>query len=188
MRRALTVALTLTAALAVNAAPPPAAPQAAAVPPGTTPAEWMTHRILVSLTDLPRGYTCNDLWYRFKDVMLAIGAQQLQILTYDCADKNSPSHGSPKVELKFQFPTALTGDNVRYADFQGTTSSVRLAPGHPASLTADDCVLVQQMAAGIFAPLSVKVTESRFPCAAPAGEGGGYAVTVLALLPPAAPP
>ena len=148
----------------------------------------MTHRILVSLSDLPRGYTCNDLWYRFKDVMLAIGAQQLQILTYDCVDKNPQPHGSPKVELKFEFPTVLTGDNERYADFRGTPSSVRLAPGHPASLTADDCALVQQMAAGIFDALSVKVTESKFPCTAPPGAGERFAVTVLALLPPAAAP
>jgi len=188
MRQVLTAALTLTAALAVSASLPAAGPKATAAPAGTTPAEWMTHRILVSLSDLPRGYTCNDLWYRFKDVMFAIGAQQLQILTYNCADKNPQSHGSPKVELKFQFPTALTGDNVRYADFQGTTTSVRLAAGHPASLTADDCALVQQMAAGIFAPLGVKTTESKFPCAAPAGEAGDYAITVLALLPPAAAP
>jgi hypothetical protein len=183
--------LTLTAGLAAAASPPatsqPAAsPAATATAAGTTAAEWMTHRILVSLTDLPRGYTCNDLFYRFRDVMFAIGAQQLQILTYDCADKNPQPRGSPKVELKFQFPTALTGDNVRYADFRGTPTSVRLAPGSPASLTADDCALVQQMAGGIFDALSVKVTQSKFQCAA--GEGERYAVTVLALLPPVAAP
>lgn len=188
--RVLAAALTLTAGLAA-ASPPGTSPATTAsaattTATGTTAAEWMTHRILVSLTDLPRGYTCNDLFYRFRDVMFAIGAQQLQILTYDCPDKNPQPHGSPKVELKFQFPTALTGDNVRYADFQGTTTSVHLAPGSPASLTADDCTLVQQLAAGVFDALSMKVTQSKFQCAA--GEGGGYAVTVLALLPPAAAP
>lgn len=148
----------------------------------------MNHRILVSLTDLPRGYTCNDLWYRFKDVMFAIGAQQLQILTYDCPDQNPQPHGSPKVELKFEFPTALSGDNVRYADFQGTSTSVHLGAGHPASLTANDCALVQQMAGAIFDALGVKVTESKFPCTAPPGAAERYAVTVLVLLPPAAAP
>jgi hypothetical protein len=148
----------------------------------------MTHRVLVSLSDLPHGYTCNDLWYRFKDVMFAIGAQQLQILTYDCRDQSPQPHGSPKVELKFEFPTALTGDNVRYADFHGTATSVHLEPGHPGSLTADDCVLVQQMTGGIFDALGVKVTESKFPCTAPAGAAQRYAVTVLVLLPPAAAP
>jgi hypothetical protein len=148
----------------------------------------MSHRILVSLTDLPHGYSCNDLWYRFKDVMFAIGAQQLQILTYDCPDQNPQPHGSPKVEMKFEFPTALSGDNVRYADFQGTTTSVHLGAGHPASLTADDCALVQQMAGGIFEALGVKVTESKFPCTAPPGATERYAVTVLVLLPPAAAP
>jgi hypothetical protein len=187
-RQALAAALTLTAAGALAAASPPAAAPAATPAAGTTAAEWMTHRILVSLTDLPRGYSCNDLWYRFKDVMLAIGAQQLQILTYDCPDKNPQPHGSPKVELKFQFPTVLTGDNVRYADFQGTPTSVHFAPGAPASLTADDCALVQQMAAGIFDALSVKVTESKFPCATSAAAGEPYRVTVLAVLPPAAAP
>jgi hypothetical protein len=175
----LAAALTLTAAATVRASPPAAAP-------ATAPAEWMPHRILVSLTDLPHAYTCNDLWYRFKDVMLAIGAQQLQILTYDCPDKNPQPHGSPKVELKFQFPAALSGDSVRYADFQGTTTRVHLAPGSPASLTADDCALVQQMAAGIFDALGVRVAESKFHCAAPPGEGAPYGLTVLALLPPAA--
>jgi hypothetical protein len=182
----LAAALTLTAAAAHGASPPAAAPGTAVT--GTTAAEWMPHRILVSLTDLPRAYTCNDLWYRFKDVMFAIGAQQLQILTYDCPDKDPQPHASPRVELKFQFPTALTGDNARYADFQGTTTRVHLAPGSPASLTSDDCALVQQMAAGIFDALGVRVVESKFRCAAHPAEAEPYALTVLALLPPAAAP
>jgi hypothetical protein len=147
----------------------------------------MTHSLLVSLSDLPQAYTCNDLWYRFRDVMVAIGARPTKILTYDCADKVPAAHASPRVELGFRFPTVLSGANERYADFRGSVTAVRLTPGNPRSLTADDCELMRQITSELFHALELPVSEAHFTCAARPGSSATFAVTVQALLPQAVP-
>lgn len=151
--------------------------------PATTPAQWMPHELIVSLTDLPRAYSCNDLWYRFHDVLSAIGAREMRILTYDCSDTAAHAHGSPNVELKFQLPGPLTSAQVRFADVSANDSAVRFLPGSPRSLSGDDCELMRQMTAGLFGALGLH-TDARFRCDAktPAKR---FAVTVRALLPAA---
>jgi hypothetical protein len=165
--------LTLQAAAALaagNAAQPPA-----------TAAQWMPHELIVSLTDLPRAYSCDDLWYRFHDVLSAIGARDMRILTYDCSDAAAHAHGSPKVELKFQLPGALTGADTRFADLTANDSTVHFAPGSPRSLNGDDCELMKQMTDGLLGALGLH-TDAKFRCAA-AAPAARFAVTVRALLP-----
>jgi hypothetical protein len=149
--------------------------------PGTTAAEWIPHELIVGLTDLPRAYSCNDLWYRFHDVLSAIGAREMRILTYDCSDTAAHAHGSPQVELKFQLPGALTSANARFADVSANDSAVRFLPGSPRSLSADDCELMRQMTAGLFGALGLH-TDAKFHCDARA-PAKRFAVTVRALLP-----
>jgi hypothetical protein len=149
--------------------------------PGTTAAEWMPHELIVALTDLPRAYSCNDLWYRFHDVLSAIGAREMRILTYDCSDTAAHAHGSPQVELKFQLPGALTSANARFADVSANDSAVRFLPGSPRSLSGDDCELMRQMTAGLFGALGLH-TDAKFRCDAKA-PAKRFAVTVRALLP-----
>lgn len=163
----------LPLALALTAATPVRAP--------ATAAEWMPHELIVSLTDLPRAYSCNDLWYRFHDVLLAIGARDSRILTYDCRDAAAHAHGSPKVELRFQLPAALLASDARFADFSATAATVRLAPGSPKSLTGEDCELMRQMTAGLLETLDLHA-DAKFRCAA-AAPAERFAVTVRALFP-----
>jgi hypothetical protein len=151
-----------------------------AVPATSTVAEWMPHELIVNLSDLPRAYSCDDLWYRFHDVLLAIGARDSHILTYDCLDTAAHAHGSPKVELKFQLPTALSGADTRFADVAAIASTVRFTPGNPHSLTADDCEFMKQMTAGFLEALDLHA-EAKFHCTA-AIPGERFAVTVRALL------
>jgi hypothetical protein len=147
-----------------------------------TAAEWMPHELIVNLSDLPRAYTCNDLWYRFHDVLLAIGASDERILTYDCRDSAAHAHASPRVELKFKLLTALSGANTQFADVTANAATVRFTPGSPHSLTADDCELMRQMTAGLLATLDLHA-DAKFHCAA-AVPAERFAVTVRALLPP----
>jgi hypothetical protein len=165
--------IVLPAALAQAADPASPAP--------ATAAEWMPHELIVNLSDLPRAYSCNDLWYRFHDVLLAIGAQEMRILTYDCRDTAAHTHASPKVELKFQLPTALSGADTQFADVSTRSATVRFAPGSPQSLTAEDCELMKQMTAGLLQALDLHA-DARFRCAATA-PAERFTITVRALLP-----
>ena len=166
------LALALQAALALGTTP--------AVPAASTAAQWMPHELIVNLSDLPRAYSCDDLWYRFHDVLLAIGARDARILTYDCRDAAAHAHGSPRVEVKFQLPTALSGADTRFADLAAIASTVRFTPGNPHSLTADDCELMKQMTAGLLEALDLHA-QAKFHCTA-AAPGERFAVTVRALL------
>ena len=49
------------------------------------PAVWMLHMVQVQLHDLPKNYSCYDLWYRFREVLQKIGARpDWKITTQGC--------------------------------------------------------------------------------------------------------
>jgi len=172
--RTLLGGLILAAATAVPAA-------AATSPvPAAGPAEWRTYDVLVSLRDLPRTYSCDELWYKFRDVLLQLGARAYMTLTpYDCGYVGGGEARSPSVEAKFALPWPLRGAARRYAEVTAVTRSVRLQPGTPRSLQAGDCELVRQLQGTLLAALPVHVTASDFSCKAP---GASFALTVSASL------
>jgi hypothetical protein len=149
------------------------------------PAQWRAFDILVALRDLPLNYTCDDLWYRFHDLLLAIGARpaDLKILPYQCANTPAVSERSPKVELQFELPVGLTPAQARYADASAVPRRVRLAPGTLKHLASGDCELLKQMNAGLLAALPVQVVSAPLECAGPAIARRGFALEVQALIP-----
>src|ERR1700749_1723011 len=47
----------------------------------SAPAVWAPHELIVNLHDLPKHYSCDDLWYKFRAILLTLGARQdLEIL------------------------------------------------------------------------------------------------------------
>jgi hypothetical protein len=149
------------------------------------PAQWRSFNILVALRNLPRNYTCDDLWYRFHDLLLAIGARpmSLNILPYQCANTAAVSERSPKVQLEFELPVGLTPAEARYADALAIRRRVRLAPGTLKHLTNADCELLKQMNAGLLVALPVQVVSAPLDCTAPAAARGSFALEVQALIP-----
>ncbi len=140
-----------------------AAPAATPAPPGTA-AMWVPHAIIVDL-DLPKRYSCDDLWYRFRAVLLSIGAApDPKIVPYQCNGQ------SPRVQLQFSLPEAVDGAQARVADLRALNDTITLEPGHPAPLDAADCELVRQIKDELFTELPVRVLSSELSCAgAPAG-------------------
>jgi len=173
-----TVLLFLAVALA-------AATQAlAATAPAAAPAEWRTYAVLVDFTDLPRTYSCDELWYKFRDVLLKLGARAYMTITpYQCGVRGGGEARSPQVEVKFQLPQPLHGDAVRYAQISAGDETIKLAPGSPRSLAPDDCELVRQMQQGLLAALPVRIASSDFRCS---GAAESFTVTLDAVI--AAPP
>jgi hypothetical protein len=149
------------------------------------PAQWRAFDILVALQDLPRNYTCDDLWYRFHDLMLAIGARpaDLKILPYQCARTPAVSERSPRVQLQFELPVGLTPAQARYADASAMPRRVRLAPGTLKHLTSADCELLEQINTGLLAALPVQVVSPPLECTGPAIAHRGFALEVQALIP-----
>ena len=174
--------MTLLPAVAVALAT--ATQAVAATAPATTPAEWRTYAVLVDFTELPKTYSCDELWYKFRDVLLKLGARAYMTITpYHCGVRGGGEARSPQVEVKFQLPQPLHGDAVRYAEISAADHTIELAPGSPRSLGPDDCELVRQMQQGLLAALPVRVTSSAFRCT---GAVESFALTLDAVI--AAPP
>jgi hypothetical protein len=129
------------------------------------PAEWRTYDVLVDFQNLPRTYSCDELWYRFRDVLRSLGARAYMTVTpYDCGYIGGGEARSPHVEVKFQLPQPLQGAATRYAQLSVITRPVRLAPGAPRSLQASDCELVRQLQSTLLAALPLHVTVADFNC------------------------
>ncbi len=140
---------------------------AAAGAASAEPAEWRTYDLLVDFQDLPRTYSCDELWYKFRDVLRQLGARPYMTLTpYDCGYVGGGEARSPHVEVKFQLPQPLQGAATRYAQLSVVNQPVRLAPGAPRSLQAADCEFVRQLQGTLLAGLALHVTVADFNCSA----------------------
>ncbi len=162
---------------------------AAAIPaaqgaPAGQPAVWVPHDMIVDLTNLPRRYSCDDLWYKFRDVLLELGARpDMRILAYRCEAALGPRARSPSVHLRFDLPSPVDRAQARWADVTVTSTTVRIAPGHPASIDGRDCTLLKQMKSGLLDPLAVKVTTFDLACAAPQRQSPRFGISAQALTP-----
>jgi hypothetical protein len=171
----------LTAALVAAAAAAPA--RAAVAGAAGSPAEWRSFALIVDFTDLPRRYTCNELWYRLHDLLLAIGARPYpQIDTFHCGTTPAASSRSPSVQLQFQLPRALAAADARYAQFPVISTTVRLAPGTMRSFTAQDCELLRQLGTLLLPELPVHRVGAGLTCPGGAARQS-FALEVRALIP-----
>ena len=156
---------------------------AAVLAPGR-PAQWRSHDIIVDLHSLPTRYTCDDLWYKFHDVLLALGARpDMKILTYRCGPQPGELANSPSVHLQFSLPELLDAGQARWADIDATTRNVQLTPGHPGSLRDSDCDLIRQIKDQLLAALPERVVSFQLACAAPRSAGSPFNVSVQTLTP-----
>jgi hypothetical protein len=144
----------------------------------TKPAVWFAHDMIVDLQDLPKRYSCDDLWYRFRDVLLSIGARSdMQIFPYQCNTR------SPRVHLQFSLLKTVSGAEVKYASLQAGSETIRLEPGHPRSLDVSDCALLQQIKDTLLPALPVRVVSYRLTCVAPTSSHRRFYLSVQALSP-----
>jgi len=148
------------------------------------PAEWSRQDMIIKLQSLPKRYSCNDLWYRFRDILIDIGARpNMNILTYRCEGALGPNARSPRVHLTFDIPRAVRGEQSGTSALQVTATTVHLAAGQPRSLDGADCALLRQIKDTLFAALSVRVVDFNLDCAASNDEHHPFGVSVRALLP-----
>jgi hypothetical protein len=151
--------------------------------PSQIPAMWAHHAVIVDLHDLPRAYTCNDLWYKFKDVLTALGAGPgMKILPYQCGNTPNSNLHSPKVQVEFSTVTSA-GSAARWATLRAVRKPVQLKPATLPHFDAQDCELLNQIQAALLDYLGDATTTARLTCNAPASSKASYGLTVLTLVP-----
>jgi hypothetical protein len=169
-------------AVAVHGAAARAADKAAsaATPSPARAALWRTYDMIVSLQNLPRTYTCDQLWYEFHGILLRLGAwpYSMNLLPYHCSPSPTGDLRSPDVQVHFQLPIFLHGVAVKAAPAQAIERTVRLAPGEPKTLHASDCQLLQQVSASLLTSISGRIEHERFDCSAPPRRSGNFSVSL----------
>ncbi len=146
------------------------------------PATWITSDIEVKLQSLPKIYSCDDLWYKLRGILLAVGARQYMAITpYYCGRGAVDGGRSPTIDLMFQTLRTLSAANARWAETSAVAQVVRLGPGQPKILDPDDCALLEQLRGTLFAYLDTRVIASHFECSAPRG-ATHFALSIRALV------
>jgi hypothetical protein len=157
-----------------------AAGLAQADPQTVQPAAWVAHDLSIDLHDLPRRYSCDDLWHKFHDVLLVLGARpDLKILTARCERASR----SPSVRLQFSSPEFVKRASTRGIGIDAAAATIRLEPGHPASLNDADCELMRQIKDRLLALVSQRIVSFNLACSAPPSRRGRFNVSVQALRP-----
>ena len=163
-----------------------AAARCDAAPADGDPARWRPYAIVVDLHDLPKRYSCDDLWYKFRDILLTLGADShMEIVTYRCQRELGALARSPRVQVQFALPEALPSGQARWLDLRAIKRTTRLEPGHPRSLDDSDCALLQQLKDTLFAALPVHVIAYRLACGAPPSRAPRFSVSIETLSPAA---
>ena len=148
----------LAAETAASGAPPEQAPWAT----------WVTHDIQIELKGLPSAYACDELWYKLRGILLAIGAREYMAITpYGCGVKAADGGRSPTLDLKFQTLRVLSGADTYWAQTRAVRRVVRIAPGEPKIVHADDCALLSQLSGTLFTYLDMHVVASDLQCSKP---------------------
>jgi hypothetical protein len=148
------------------------------------PAAWRHHDLIVSLRNLPKRYSCDDLWYKFRDILLAMGARRdTKILVYQCGERAGKLARSPKVHLQFSTPELLADSQARRADIKAASQTVRLAPGHPASLQESDCELMRQIKDELLPEITKRTVSFNLACPAQASSRSAFHITVQTAIP-----
>jgi hypothetical protein len=157
---------------------------ATAAAPLAQPAVWMQHMVQVQLSNLPKNYSCYDLWYRFREVLQKIGARpDWKITTQGCVFSGNTRARSPLVELVFYFPEALPPAQAKWSDVKAVPSTVSLEPGRaPNSLDKSDCELVKQIKDALLPALPVQVLDARIDCSSSTDAKHPYKVSIQTLI------
>ncbi len=155
--------------------------------PGSRPAYWAQHDEIVYLKHLPKPYSCNDLYYIFRDVIEDAGARAgAKILPFGCSGTPGTSLSDPtRVELHYQLPKPLAA--AVPASFTAKLNRIELTPGNPSSLHAGDCQLVKDLTTTLLPSISPHIESKRLRCVGAQGSHSDYSVTLQAWKPASTP-
>jgi hypothetical protein len=156
---------------------------AASSPTTSVPAYWAQHDEIDELGDLPHPYRCDDLYYKYRDVLLRLGAQPgMKIYAYGCSRAGQPASGTPRVDLTYAVPREMPVTGSGGVGLKAARATVKLAPGQPKSLTPDDCILLNDMRQTVLASFANSMNASSLHCNA-ARTSKHFALVVQTLLP-----
>lgn len=155
----------------------------AAVP--MQPAYWAQHDEIDYLDNLPRLYRCDDLYYKYRDVLLRLGARPgMKIYAYGCVDdRGVTAKVRAHVDLTYAVPKALPATVSTQSGLRAKLETVHLKPGYPTSLDSGDCILVKDMSDTVLASFSSHIERADPKCSSMHPAQQQFDLTVQTLIP-----
>jgi hypothetical protein len=160
-------------------------PLATSAAAATQPAYWAQHDEIDYLDDLPRLYGCDELYYKYRDVLLQLGARPgMKIYAYGCVHgRSAAGNVRPHIDLTYEVPKALPPTVSTKSALLAKLETVHLGPGHPKSLDTRDCILVKDMRDTVLASFSSYIHSDNPDCSPTHSAHQQYNLTVQALIP-----
>ena len=144
------------------------------------PAYWAVHDEIAHLDNLPKPYSCDQLFYILRAVLEEVGARAgASILPFGCSGTPGTSSSEPtRVELRYEVPKPLAV--TAPASVMATFSTIRLTPGHPSSLRNDDCQLLKDLTTTLLPSIGSHIESNNLSCAGVHGPNPDFSVTLQA--------
>jgi hypothetical protein len=146
---------------------------------------WAQHDEIDYLDNLPRPYSCDELYYKYRDVLLRLGARPgMKIYAYGCVHGDRvASKVRPHVDLTYEIPKALPPSAVTPSSLQAKLQTLHLGPGHPKALDTGDCILVEDMRQTVLASFASHFDTGDPHCSSTHSLSRKFDVEVQTLLP-----
>jgi len=146
---------------------------------------WANYDEIVHLDNLSKSYGCDELFYKVRDILLAVGVRPgVEIYVYDCAHGRGESARSPRIHVIFYAPMALPMTARQTARTLSVNQKfIRLRPGDPKSLDAADCILLDEMGGTVLRSVSKHMDATGLNCRSIQAARGQFGLVVDALIP-----
>jgi hypothetical protein len=129
------------------------------------PAFWAQHDEIDYLDNLPRKYSCDELYYKYRDVLLRLGARPgMKIYTYGCTGSKGAESDRVHVDLTYEIPQLAPPTVSAGSTLMARPETVAIGPGDPKALTQSDCVLLKDMRQTVLSSISQKIEATNAPC------------------------
>jgi hypothetical protein len=144
-------------------------------------AYWARHQEVDYLDNLPRPYSCNDLYYKYRDVLIRLGARELTIYTYGCTGRAGAAGNRTHVDLSYAVPAPVASTLSSNSALVAREQQIEIGPGEPKSLTEEDCTLMDDMSQTVLSSFA-KSVEVKGPACPQLGRSRGHHLVVETLV------
>jgi hypothetical protein len=138
------------------------ASQASTPPPQR--AYWAPHDEIDYLDNLPRTYSCDELYYKYRAVLLRLGARpDMTIYTYGCSGSKGAAADRPHVDLTYTIAEPIPPQFNSNSTLRARPETVEIGAGNPKVLSQSDCTLMDDMRQTVLSSFSkdIEVRGSR---------------------------
>lgn len=152
--------------------------------PAPQRAYWAPHDEIDYLDNLPRTYSCDELYYKYRAVLLRLGARpDMTIYTYGCTGSKGAAANRPHVDLTYTIPQPVPSQLNSNSMLRARLETVEIGVGNPKVLSESDCTLMDDMRQTVLSSFSKDIEVRGSRCGQRGGRSKPYTLLVQTMIP-----